>query len=607
MKRTFYAAFFFTAIFSNFLCPLIGNTQVEALKLNFTVSMDKPTAQLFQVRMTCEGLAPGFTDFKMPVWMPGYYQVLQYPEKVQNFSAITESGKEVRWEKANRTTWRVHHGSETSLNISYEVQANRRFVATNFLTEEYGHLAPGGTFMYIAEKINQPATIRIIPYRDWNQVATGLEPVANAPFTFYAPDFDLLYDSPILVGPLETLPTFEVEGVPHHFIGYKLGDFDHQAFINDLQKVVEGAVKVIGDIPFEKYTFIGIGPGAGGIEHLNSTMVSFTGSEELNTFAGRKRILSFLGHEYFHHYNAKRIRPVELGPFDYDHGSRTNMLWVAEGITAYYDELLLSRAGLVEGDDLIETFERTIRNVETSPGRLFQAVTQASFDTWSDGPFGRRGDELNKTVSYYEKGPILGLLLDFKIRHETNNKKSLDDVMRSLYYDIYKKEDRGYTEKEFRDICEETAGVPLHEFFRYVYSVDPIDYAKYLGYAGLKIDLEPTNRPGAYLGIKAEEREDQLIVRHVDWNSPAWYENIRRDQKIINLNGQPANAALLEKALMTGKPGEVIRLEVKLTDGTTKVVPMILEHKKERSFAIERIANPNAQQQAILQAWLTGK
>ncbi|PHN02105.1 M61 family metallopeptidase [Flavilitoribacter nigricans] len=595
---------FFSVIIFNFLLMAIGHAQPEGLKLHFSVAMDDPAAQLFQVQMVCEGLDTGYTDLKIPVWMPGYYQVLNYPEKIQNFRVMEDNGQAIRWEKANRVTWRVYHGVETSLTVAYEVLADRPFVATNFLSEERAYLAPGGIFMHLAGKIDQPATITIIPNRDGEAVATGLETVDNNPLHFYAPDFDVLYDSPLLVGPLDTLPSFEVRGVPHRFVGYQLGDFDHQTFMDDLKQVVEAAVDMIGDIPFEAYTFIGIGPGAGGIEHLNSTMVSFSGSERLNTFEGRKGVLSFLGHEYFHHYNAKRIRPIELGPFDYDHGSRTNMLWVAEGITAYYDELLLRRAGLVAGEDIIKTFERTIRSVESSPGSRFQSVTQASFDTWSDGPFGRKNDELNKTVSYYEKGPILGLLLDLKIRQETSNKRSLDDVMRSLYFDIYKKEGRGYTEEEFRAICEKTAGVPLHEFFSYVYSVQPIDYAKYLGYAGLKIDLEPRIQPGAYLGIRVAEKEGKLIINQVEWNSPAWYEGLRRDQEIIGINGQPASAALLEEQLMNSSPGEILRFEMKLADGSTRMVPLLLEEKKEISFAIERVISPSAQQQAILDGWL---
>src|SRR5690606_32667061 len=138
------------------------------------------------------------------------------------------------------------------------------------------------------------------------------------------------FDSPILASELEELPAFRVNGVPHRFIGYQLGEFDKVKFMADLKKIVESAVALIGDIPFKEYTFIGIGPGQGGIEHLNSTTISFNGSG-LNTPGGRLRLYNFIAHEYYHHYNAKRIRPIELGPFDYKNTSKTRMLWVAEG------------------------------------------------------------------------------------------------------------------------------------------------------------------------------------------------------------------------------------------------------------------------------------
>lgn len=577
--------------------------QPQPPSLSYTVSMPDQDAQTFQVELQCRGLADTYTDLKIPAWMPGYYQVLDYPEKIRDFRVVSTTGKPIEWEKANRVTWRIYNGDEASLVVSYTVLANRAFVATNFRNEDRAYIAPGGTFLHLAGEIDRPVTIKIVPDQAWDGVATGLEPVSGRKFTFYAPDFDILYDSPILVGQLEELPAFSVRGVPHRFIGYQLGDFDRAAFMADLKKVVEAAVEVIGEIPFKEYVFMGIGPGAGGIEHLNSTAVSFSGSERLNTLEGRRGMLSFLGHEYFHHYNAKRIRPIELGPFDYDHGSRTNMLWVAEGITAYYDELLLRRAGLVNGDALLKTFEQTIRNVETSPGRLFQSVTQASFDTWSDGPFGRKGDEVNKTVSYYEKGPVLGLLLDLKIRYETENRKSLDDVMRSLYFDIYQQEGRGYTEQEFRQICESTAGVPLDEFFSYVYSVQPIDYAKYLAYAGLSIELEPQMLSGTSIGLETGEKEGKLLIKRVAWNGPAWFEGLRRDQEILKINGKPAGTDLLNTIYASTRPGDIIRLEIAEND-TTKTVPVLLGSAKQISFTIKRMRDPTELQLAVRSAWL---
>lgn len=573
------------------------------LKMDFTVSMENPASGIYQVQLNCSGLETKQTDFKIPVWMPGYYQIMDYASDIMDLKVTDLTGKSIKWERANHNTWRVYNANSSALKISYGVKTSRSFVATNFLTSDHGFIAPPGTFLHVANKINTPATVRIIPYTGWDRVATGLTKMNNESFTFYAEDFDVLYDSPILIGKLEELPSFTVKGVPHYFIGYKLGDFDKAAFIADLKKVVEAAVKVIGDVPFKDYTFIGIGPGRGGIEHINSSAVSFSGSDAWNTVDGRRSVLSFLGHEYFHHYNAKRIRPIELGPFDYDNGSKTNMLWVAEGVTTYYDEMLLRWAGLESSEDIFKNFSNTIQSYENSPGRYFQTVSQASYDTWSDGPFGRKEEEVNKTISYYEKGPVLAMMLDFKIRHETKNAKTLDDVMRKLYFDYYKKLNRGYTEAEFKIVCEGIAGTKLDEFFSYVYTLTTPDYTKYFDYAGLAIDVSPKPMPGGWLGVKASMQNKILTVHDVEWMSPAWLEGVRRNAVISKINDKPATVDLLNSINQDYKDGDLVKLEILNSKGTVQV-PVILGTKRDTSFEITRKPNLSPLQSTIQKSWL---
>ncbi|MBL7865666.1 MAG: M61 family peptidase, partial [Cyclobacteriaceae bacterium] len=195
--------------------------------------------------------------------------------------------------------------------------------------------------------------------------------------------------------------------------------------------------------------------------------------------------------EYFHHYNVKRIRPLELGPFDYDQGSRTNLLWVSEGLSVYYEYLIVKRAGLVDLSTLLSHFDGNLNAHENNPGRFHQSLTQASYNTWKDGPFGTQGDEPGKAISYYDKGPLVGLLLDLEIRQATKNAKSLDDVMREIYWMYYKQAGRGFTDAEFQQACETVAGVPLTKVFEFVYTTKELDYDGILGYAGLKIERQP--------------------------------------------------------------------------------------------------------------------
>ena len=219
---------------------------------------------------------------------------------------------------------------------------------------------------------------------------------------------------------------------------------------------------------------------------MNSTTVSFEG-KELKKPGGINRVMSFLAHEYFHHYNVKRIRPFELGPFDYTKENRTNLLWISEGLSVYYEYLIVKRAGIIDDSTLLQNFEKNINTLENNPGRFYQSLSQASYDTWSDGPFGKQGAEANKSISYYDKGPVVGLLFDFAIRHASGNNKSLDDVMRYLYWHYYKELHRGFTDAEFQQACEDIAGVSLTDLFEFVYTTKELNYKKYLSYAGLAL------------------------------------------------------------------------------------------------------------------------
>ncbi|WP_348822319.1 M61 family metallopeptidase [Flavobacterium aestuarii] len=466
--------------------------------MSYTVSMPNPENHYFHVELRCSGWKEDTADFKMPNWMPGYYQIMNYSKMVENFAAISNN-KNLDVKNINENTWQIKTEKGKPFTLSYDVKADKQFVANSYLDETHAYIIPNSLFLYINEHINIPVAVKISGVKKGFKIATGLDPAAGKENEFTAPDFDILYDCPLLIGDLEELPSFKVNGIEHRFIGYKLGSFDKITFMNNLKKVVESAAAIIGDIPYKQYTFIGIGPGQGGIEHLNNTTISFDGNGLDNPDA-MNTMMNFLAHEYFHHYNVKRIRPFELGPFDYDKGSKTNLLWVSEGLSVYYEYLIVKRAGLVDQQTLFSFFENSINAFENSPGRFHQSLTQASYETWSDGPFGKQGEDANKAISYYEKGPVVGLLLDFAIRQATQNKKSLDDVMRFLYWEYYKKSDRGFTDAEFQNACETIAGISLADVFEYVYTTKEMDYDKYLFYAGLKmkVQLDPQSKVKKY-------------------------------------------------------------------------------------------------------------
>jgi len=566
--------------------------------LKYVVSMDNPATHTFHVTLQYNPETADSILLKMPDWTPGYYQLMDYASAVQNFSAKDADGNNLNWKRSGKTGWSVPVRNVKQLLIEYDVKTSRKFVATSYLDEEHGYITPASVFMHVSGKINTPSEIEIKPYKNWNRIATGLDSVANKNFTYVAPDFDVLYDSPMLIGNLQELPPFYVKGIPHRFIGYKMGSFDSKKLISEVKKIVENASALIGDIPYKHYTFIAIGPGQGGIEHLNSTTISFSG--DLLDSRGWTGMLGFITHEYFHHYNVKRIRPVELGPFNYDHGSKTNSLWVSEGLTVYYEPVIMRESGLMTTEQMLDFFHRHIINVENKPGHLFQTLVQASAETWSDGPFGRTGDEVNKTISYYQKGPIVGLLFDFAIRHETQNRKSLDDVMRQLYNDFYKKKNRGFTESELKTTFEKVAGKALDELFSYIYTTAEPDYKKYFGYAGLEIDTSAHALPGGYFGADLTSKNDSLIVAAVEWQSPAWNAGLRAGTAILKSTGFPAEK--LKNVIQDLKEGDKLFLTT-YKNKTAQSTEIILGTKIEKQFTIKPLNNPDPLQKAVFAGW----
>ncbi len=568
--------------------------------MSFTVTMEQPNTHYYHVVLRCEGVKGEAQDFKMPSWTPGYYMIMDYAKNVLNFRAVDGAGHPLAWEKTAKNTWRVNSRGATSVTASYDVYAFTRFVAESYLDDSMAFISPTSVFMHLADRIQHPVTVIIKPYQNWDKISTGLDPVQGQTNTFFAPDFDVLYDCPILVGNQEILP-FEVRGIPHAFVGNNLGTFDRAKFVSDLKRMVEAAVALIGEIPYRHYTFISIGPGGGGLEHSNSVALTFDGSS-LNRPEGNKRWLSFVSHEFYHLYNVKRIRPLALGPFDYDKENYTHMLWVAEGFSVYYEDLILNRAGLLSRDEFLDRVRSTIARYENVPGHLFQSATESSFDTWIQF-FNRGGNSANTTISYYDKGAALGLLLDLKIRYETKNRKSLDDVMRTLYQKFYKEKKRGFSDEEFRAVCESTAGVPLTEIFEYASTVKDIDYPKYFAYAGLDIDVQPREVAGAYLGVATREQSEKLVVSSVEWDSPASRAGLSAQDEIIALDGVGVNSRTVGDIINQKKPGDRVKVLI-LRRNMTREVEVILGKKTERSFQIRPMANPTPLQAAILKGWL---
>jgi len=569
--------------------------------LSLTVSMERPTSHYYHVVLRADGLQGEAQDFKMPVWTPGYYRIMDYAKFVKDFHAADGGGRTLAFEKTAKNTWRVRTGNAPTVVVSYDVYAFTRFVADSYLSDDGGFITPAGVFMHVAGRLKDPVTVTVASRPEWKQVSTGLDPLPGRPNTFTAPDFDTLYDCPILIGNQEIL-TFEADGRPHTVAAYDLGSVDRAKFTGDLKKIVEAASALMGEIPYRHYTFLAIGPGGGGLEHSNSTAVTLNPGS-LGDVRGYQGWLSFIAHEYFHLFNVKSIRPVALGPFDYDRENTTNMLWFSEGVTVYYEFMLLNRAGLMTREEVLERLGSTIADYENAPGRLHQSATLSSFDTWT-GFFGRSEHAVNTTISYYDIGCGLGLLLDLKIREASKGRSSLDDVMRTLYRTFYKDKKRGFTDREFRDVCERAAGAPLGEIFEvYAPTVEKWDYAKYLGYAGLAIDVEPRPATSPWFGASTQDQNGNVVVSTVEPDSPASLAGLSAQDEILAIDGTRVSQRSFPGTLGAHKPGDKVKVLYSRRGGVRET-DLVLRAKTEPAYKITPLANLTGQQRALFDAWL---
>jgi predicted metalloprotease with PDZ domain len=583
-----------------FLLPLSAFAQDFA----FTLSIPQSATHTVHVAMRCDGLTGEFQDFKMPVWMPGYYRVLDYAKNVSNFHAADSAGSELQWERIAKNSWRVVTAGAASVKLDYDVTGTIRFAAQTYVADDRAYLAPPATFLHIAGKLNRPATVTIEPPAAWKTLATGLDPVAGPAHTYRASDFDILYDAPILLGNQE-VQHFNVKGVPHDVANENVPDsISREQMMRDLGRMVEAATNLIGDIPYTHYTFLMMGQGNGGIEHLNSASILFNGAS-LATPEGYRRWLSYVAHEYFHNFNVKRIRPIALGPFDYDRENLTNMLWMSEGLSVYYQDIVCLRAGLITREQYLDKMRDTIQRFENAPGHRYQSATESSWNTW--GTSGVGGDR-NTSISYYDNGAMLGAILDLAIRHATGNSKSLDDVMRTLYRTYYQQKKRGFTDAEFRAACESAAGMSLDEVFDYASTTKEMDYAKYFAYAGLEVSATAGDGKGLWLGANVQARDAGLGVIDVVPDSPADVAGLRSGDLILAVDGAAKpTIKLLSDTMAAKKVGDAITF--KLTNSVT-LRPAESERRIQLSkspqwtYSIQPMPNPTASQKLIADSWL---
>jgi len=585
------------------------------VKIGFEVSFKEPQAHYAEVQMNISGLAKDYVDVKMPVWTPGSYLVREFEKSVEEFKA-TAGGKTAKVEKLRKNTWRIFSAKASEIKINYRVYAFEISVRTPFIDESHAFLSPTGIFMHPDGMIKLPSTVKIIPFNTWSKVSTGLAPVSGQAFTYKATDFDILYDSPIEVGNQDVFE-FMAAGVRHEVAMYGGGNYDKEKLKVDMAKIVEEPTKVYGENPNKHYVFIvhNFLRGGGGLEHLNSTTLGAT-RNAYNTEAGYKGFLALVAHEYHHLWNVKRLRPVALGPFDYDNENYTTNLWVAEGFTSYYENKYMHRAGFNDATQFVADLAGAIGTVVNTPGAKYQSAASSSYDAWIIG-YRPNENSKNNSISYYSKGEVVGILMDLEIINATKGQKSLDDVMKAMYLQC-KTLKRGYTDAEFKAMVEKISGISFTNFWaKYVNGVDDIEYKKYFEYAGIDVATENATPDKPVTGASGQLTNNGTInVTSIARNSAAWIAGLNVNDEIISLDGVTVNDALetikLRSAqlsletlpLVTKKNiGEVLKLKVK-RDGLDKEISLTLKENPNVRLkpTIKEDATPD--QKAVFAKWL---
>jgi predicted metalloprotease with PDZ domain len=468
----------------------------------YTVKAPTPQEHTAEIEAVIPVEPAPTVELMMPVWSPGYYKVEDYAGRVENLSAQGPDNTALAIEKDQKNRWRVQTGGARSMVLSYRLNCTGRSVTSNWVGEDFAVFNPGAMFIVPLEREHRSYEVRLELPPQWHSSISALDPTADGkPNCYQTDEYETLVDSPILAGKL-SIREFDVAAAKHFVADAgEVGNWDSARAAENLQRIVGADKSFWGALPYQRYVFLNVfRQGAGGLEHRNCALLT-TSSKDGPTGKGL-RWLSFVSHEYFHAYNVKRLRPVELGPFDYEQPPSTESLWISEGLTNYYEDLLLCRAGLASPPDYLQSISNFIGQLQNSPGRLVQTLEQSSTSVWSGGTSGI-GRDNKSTVSYYVKGPVVGFLLDARIRRTTAGKKSLDDVMR-LAYQRYGGE-HGFKPQQFREVAEEVAGCSLEEWFhRALATTEELDYSEALDWYGLR--FAPSENPQE--AWKLEPRQD---------------------------------------------------------------------------------------------------
>jgi len=582
------------------------------MEILYTVRADSPLEHRARCSIDLDPVSSPTLDLVLPSWVPGSYVIHNHSRGFRDLAARrAPDGAPLPTVRVDKARWRVQTEGASRVQVEYTVYGHQLVTEGFDLTPEHLFLNAALCLPYVDGHLSEPVTVALDVPTDWT-VITELEEVNRTPPRYRARNYEELVDSPIDVGRPVVL-TVRPSGIPHRIcLCGEGGNYDAHTLEQDISKVVEAAVALVGESPLSRYTFFYhlTSVSDGGLEHASSTscVVPRTAFRPAESY---RHFLSLTAHEYLHLYNVKRIRPKVLGPFDYTRENYTRQLWWMEGTTDYFTYLVLRRAGLLTPDQFLEQRAKLVKTYLEIPGRNRISLEESSVLAWIDHyqPF---EETPNQSVSYYLKGDLVSMCLDLEIRHQSETRASLETVLRLLWKE-YGRVGRGLEEDELLPVVNRATGLDLASFFdRFVRGTEEVDLAPFARYAGLVLapkakrpDEADEPEPGD-LGVTVEDAGGLARVRYSFAGRPGRAAGLTPGDEIIAINGARVTYADLEKTLETYPPGTPADITI-FRRGFLHRVPLTTGTPPPRKYAFTPMDSPSEVAQRVYESWIGTK
>ncbi|ASM52273.1 hypothetical protein PESP_b0757 [Pseudoalteromonas espejiana DSM 9414] len=578
------------------LCILAACSAPALADVNYSLSITEPQHHLGDVSVEFPKSAQSHIDVKLPAWRTGRYEILNLANGVRYFEAKDDAGKALKWEKINHSTWRVHLNEPTEVNIDYQVYANELGKRARHIDDSHAFVDASGFFMFSESFRQETVTVNLNVPKQWRSVS-GMDNHKNK-HSFKAADYDVLVDSPIETG-INKLHKFEVEGRKYELVIWGEGNYDEQLMLTDLKKLVTTGNVIWDSYPYERYVFmVHATSGAGGAtEHLNSTIIQ----RPRDRFGSREDYLGFIStaaHEFIHTWNVKAYRPKGLAPYDYTNMNYSNLLWISEGSTSYFEDHLLVRSGIETTDEFFKLLGKTINRHLQTPGREVQSASETSFDKWIN----QGGDHArNYSTNIYLEGSLLSMLLDIKLLESTKAKVNYRQVHNALYNEH--KLPAGFTEQDVLNILKELTGEDYATWWHdNVSTPASIDFDALLNKVGLKLERPAKAKSLASIDASAKNTGELLTLTHVRRGGAAWRAGLTTDDKIVAVNKHHVGKDL-KASLEVFKAGDKVTIDYIRRDALESTTLVLSEDFDMPKKVVPNKA-ANLTQRALFKAWM---